>query len=197
VLIAVGAGAAASLSLTADPRIVAKPWGQIIDTMIGVEIAISLMPPAAVIGIGLAFGRPEISRNAFWLLVVNVVGLDFLGSTLMLAIRGVRPHYLALEKTIRGTVERTIASRLAESPVDVTASVVLLSDETADVHATIHCGSAESLPASLAQAITAEIEARSGCRSKVLVQMSPCQSHSTLRPEEVIPAGRRWARKSQ
>ncbi len=65
VLIAIGAGAAASLSLTADPRIVAKPWGQIIDTMIGVEIAISLMPPAAVIGIGLAFGRPEISRNAF------------------------------------------------------------------------------------------------------------------------------------
>lgn len=111
-LIAVGAGAAASLSLTADPRIVAKPWGQIIDTMIGVEIAISLMPPAAVIGIYLAFGRPEISRNALWLLVVNVIGLDFLGSTLRLAIRGVPPHYLALEKTIRRTVETPIAPQL-------------------------------------------------------------------------------------
>jgi uncharacterized hydrophobic protein (TIGR00271 family) len=197
VLIAVGAGAAASLSLTADPRIVAKPWGQIIDTMIGVEIAISLMPPAAVIGIGLAFGRPEISRNAFWLLVVNVIGLDFLGSTLMLAIRGVRPRYLALEKTIRGTVETTIAARLTESPVEVAANVVLLSDETADVHATVHCGTASPLPASLAQAITAEIEARSGCRSKVLVEMSPCRAHSTLRPEEAIPAGIHWTRKNR
>lgn len=194
VLIAVGAGAAASLSLTADPRIVARPWGQIIDTMIGVEIAISLMPPAAVIGIGLAFGRPDISRNAFWLLVVNVIGLDFLGGTLMLALRGVRPRYLALEKTIRRIAESTIASRLTELPVEVTANVVLLSDETADVHATIRCGAAGSLPASLAQAINAEIEAKSGCRSKVVVEMSPCQSHSTLRPEEVIPPGRHWAR---
>jgi uncharacterized hydrophobic protein (TIGR00271 family) len=197
VLIAVGAGAAASLALTADPRIVAKPWGQIIDTMIGVEIAISLLPPAAVIGIGLAFGRPEISRNAFWLLVVNVIGLDFLGSTLMLAIRGVRPRYLALEKTIRRTVETTIASRLTESPVEVAANVVLLSDETADVHATVHCGTASPLPASLAQAITTEIEAKSGCRSKVLVEMTPCQAYSTLRPEEVVPAGTRWTRKNR
>jgi uncharacterized hydrophobic protein (TIGR00271 family) len=197
VLIAVGAGAAASLSRTADPRIVAKPWGQIIDTMIGVEIAISLMPPAAVIGIGLAFGRPEISRNAFWLLVVNVVGLDFLGSTLMLAIRGVRPRYLALEKTIRRTVESTIASRLAELPVEVAANVILLSDETADVRATIHCGAAGALPASLAHAITAEIETRSGCRSKVVVEMTPCQAYSTLRPEETIPAGTHWTRKNR
>ena len=49
IIIAVGAGAAASLALTADPRIVANPWGQIIDAMIGVEIAISLLPPASVI----------------------------------------------------------------------------------------------------------------------------------------------------
>jgi uncharacterized hydrophobic protein (TIGR00271 family) len=197
VLIAVGAGAAASLSLTADPRIVAKPWGQIIDTMIGVEIAISLLPPAAVIGIGLAFGRPEISRNAFRLLVVNVIGLDFLGSTLMLAIRGVRPRYLALEKTIRRTVETTIASRLTEQLVEIAANVVLLSEDTADVHATVHCGTASPLPASLAQAIGTEIEARSGCRSKVLVEMTPCQTYSTLSPEETVPAGTRWARKSR
>jgi len=126
--------------------------------------------------------------------VVNVIGLDFLGSTLMLAIRGVRPHYLALEKTIRRTVEPTIATQLPGSQAEVTASVALLSDETTDVHATIHCEAAASLPASLAQAVTAEIENRSGCRSKVLVEMSPCQSHSTLRPQEVIPPERHWAR---
>jgi uncharacterized hydrophobic protein (TIGR00271 family) len=197
VLIAVGAGAAASLALTADPRIVAKPWGQIIDMMIGVEIAISLLPPAAVIGIGIAFGRPEISRNAFWLLVVNVIGLDFLGSTLMLAVRGVRPRYLTLEKTIRRTVETTIASRLTDLPVEIAANVVLLSDDTTDVHATVHCGTASSLPASLAQSIAAEIEAKSGCRSKVLVEMIPSQAYSTLRTEEVMPAGIRWARNTR
>ena len=42
-----------------------------------------------------------------------------------------------------------------------------------------------------------ETKARSGCRSKVLVEMTPCQTYSTLRPEEVIPMGTRWARKKR
>jgi len=63
VLIATGAGIAASLALSADPRIVETSWGQVIDAMIGVEIAISLIPPAAAVGIGLAFGRLDIARD--------------------------------------------------------------------------------------------------------------------------------------
>ncbi len=74
IMIAIAAGAAASLALAADPRIVETPWGQVIDAVIGVEIAISLIPPASVVGIGLAFGRLDISRNALLLLLVNVLG---------------------------------------------------------------------------------------------------------------------------
>lgn len=192
VLIAVGAGAAASLALTADPRIVAKPWGQIIDTMIGVEIAISLLPPASVIGIGLAFGRPEISRNAFWLLVVNVIGLDFLGSMLMLALRGVRPGYLETERTIRRTVEEILTTILDSPPEEVTARIVLLSDTTADVHATVHRKANSPLPDSLAKAITSEIAARTGYQSKVMVEVIPCQVHSTLRQADAVSGKIRW-----
>jgi uncharacterized hydrophobic protein (TIGR00271 family) len=189
ILIAFGAGAAASLALTADPRIVAKPWGQIIDAMIGVEIAISLLPPASVIGIGLAIGRSDISRNAFWLLVVNLIGLNFLGSTLMLTLRGVRLRYLVLEKTIRQTVVDTLAANLPACPVEIAANVVLLGDTAADVHATVHQGADWPLPSSLAQTVTSEIAARTGYRSRVTVEIIPCQAHSTLQGADAVPRG--------
>ncbi len=197
VIIAVGAGAAASLALTADPRIVAKPWGQIIDTMIGVEIAISLLPLASVIGIGLAFGRLDISRNAFWLLVVNVIGLDILGSMLMLALRGVRSRHLALEKAIRQTVEDTVAANLATSQANVTANVVLLSDTVADIRAIVHSGMDSPLPASLAQITTSEVAAKTGCCSRIMVERVPCQTYSTLRPEDDVPRGACWSLEDQ
>lgn len=41
ILIAVAAGAAASLALSADPHIVETTWGEFIDVVVGVEIAIS------------------------------------------------------------------------------------------------------------------------------------------------------------
>ena len=100
IMIAIAAGVTASLSLTADPSITETPWGQVFDAVIGVEIAISLIPPASVVGIGLAFGAPEISRSAFLLLLVNVLGLDIFGSMLMLTLRGIKPKYLELEKKI-------------------------------------------------------------------------------------------------
>ena len=63
VVVAAAAGAAASLALSADPRVVETPWGEIFDAVIGVEIAISLIPPACVVGIGLAFGQlPDMLR---------------------------------------------------------------------------------------------------------------------------------------
>jgi uncharacterized membrane protein len=185
VIVAIGAGVAASLALTADPRIVAKPWGQIIDAMIGVEIAISLLPPASVIGIGLAFGRPDISRNAFWLLVVNVIGLDFVGSMLMLAIRGVRLRYLTLEKRIRQAAQDVVARQLASLRVATVAHVVLLSDAVADVRALVLHQADSALPTALAGDIAAAIADETGYRSQVAVELIPCQTCSTLQPEDI------------
>ena len=186
ILIAFGAGVAASLALTADPRVVAKPWGQIIDAMIGVEIAISLMPPAAVIGIGLALGRLDISRNAFWLLVVNVIGLNFLGSLLMLALRGVRLRYLTLEKTIHNIVEDTLEANSNCAPGGITANVVLLSDSAADIHAAVRNRGDSPLPPSLARSIASEIGTKTGHRSKIVIEVIPCQAFSTLQPEDAV-----------
>jgi uncharacterized hydrophobic protein (TIGR00271 family) len=180
VLIAVAAGAAASLSLSADPRVVETPWGQVFDAVIGVEIAISLIPPAAVAGIGLAFGQPAMSRNALFLLLVNVVGLDILGSMLMLAMRGVRPRYLHLENAVRRAAEAALARMpgvlLRASTVDVT----LLGESSVDVRAAVRCASEGSLLPALAQDIATTIQERTGCRSEVTVDLIPSQSYSTF-----------------
>ena len=72
-LLAVSAGAASSLALVTWPRIVESPWGQAIDAVIGVQIAISLIPPASVVGISWALGESQHSLNAFYLLLLNVV----------------------------------------------------------------------------------------------------------------------------
>jgi uncharacterized hydrophobic protein (TIGR00271 family) len=185
VIVAVGAGAAASLALTADPRIVAKPWGQIIDAMIGVEIAISLLPPASVIGIGLAFGRPDISQNAFWLLVVNVIGLDFVGSILMLAIQGIRPRYLVLEKRMRQVAQDVVARQLPLSPVAVVVHVVLLSNAVSDVRTLVFHQAHSTLPATMAEDIAAAIADETGYRSQVVLEFVPCQTCCTLQPEDI------------
>jgi len=180
VLIAVAAGAAASLALSADPRVVETPWGQVISAAIGVEIAISLIPPASVVGIGLAFGRLDISRSAFLLLVVNVLGLDIFGSMLMLALRGIRAQYLVLEKTIRQTAESALTAIPGVTLVGNTINVTLLSDTAANVHVTVRNQAGETVPASLAQTIAADIKGRTGCRSEVTVEMIPYQAYSTL-----------------
>ena len=44
--------------------------------MVGAEIAVSLIPPAAVVGIGFALNQPEISFQALGLLAINVVCLE-------------------------------------------------------------------------------------------------------------------------
>ena len=180
VLIAVAAGAAASLALSADPRIVETPWGQVIDAMIGVEIAISLIPPASVVGIGLAFGRMDISRSAFLLLIVNVLGLDIFGSMLTLFLRGVRAQYLVLEKAIRQAVEYTLAAVPGTTPMGSTIHVTLLSHDVVNVQVTVRNQAGETIPASLAQTIATEIKNRTGCRGEVAVEMTPSQIYSTL-----------------
>lgn len=180
IFIAVAAGAAASLALSADPRIVDTPWGQVIDAIIGVEIAIALIPPASVVGIGVAFGRLDISLNAFLLLMVNVLGLDILGSMLMLVLRGVRFEHLALEKAVRQTVESTVTTISSATLLGSAIDVTLLTPVAAHVNVTLRHRAGETMPDSLAQIIAANVEERTGCRSEVTVEMIPYQTYSTL-----------------
>ena len=180
VLIAIGAGMAASLALSAHPRIVETSWGQTLDAMIGVEIAISLIPPASVVGIGLAFARMDIARNALLLLLVNVLGLDIFGSMLTLGLRGVRARYLALEKAIRVVAESVLTASPSVTSVGSKISVTLLSRTAATVHVTIRNRAGEMPPDSMAQTIATKIKDKIGCRSEVTIEIIPSQAYSTL-----------------
>ena len=60
------------------------------------------------------------------------------------------------------------------------AHVVLLSDNTADIHTTAYIDTDISLPAYLAQSIASEIVTKTGYRSKVFLEYAYCQAHSLL-----------------
>jgi uncharacterized membrane protein len=180
VFIAISAGIAASLAIAAEPQSADAPWGEVIDAAIGVEIAISLIPPASVIGIGLAFGRLDIGWHAFLLLMVNILGLDIFGSMLMLGLHGVRVSYLAMETTIRRTVESSLAKALGTITLVSTINVTLLDATAAKVHVTVRHQIGEIHLADLAKAIGDEIYNRLGYRSEVMVETIPCQTYSTL-----------------
>jgi uncharacterized protein YaaQ len=142
--------AGASLALTADPKVVETPWGQVIDAVIGVEIAISLIPPAAVVGIGLAFGDLAISYHALLLTIANVLGLDLFGSMFMLTLRGIRYKYLLMENQIRQTVESGLVAIpniwLGEFAINVT----LLGENVATIHVIVRNDNANKVSDALA-----------------------------------------------
>lgn len=122
VLIAITSGAAASLALVATPRIVSQPWQELVDAMIGVEISVSLLPPASVMGIGLAFGRVDIVLSSFTLLLINLIGLNVIGGISVLSLWGIKPQLLQLEKRISKISEDTLneVAKADELSIDVT-----------------------------------------------------------------------------
>lgn len=180
IIVAISAGAGAALSLSADPKVVDTPWGQVIDAVIGVEIAISLIPPAAVVGIGLAFGQPDISYKAFLLMLVNILGLDLFGSMLMLTLRGIRVKYLLLEKRIRQTVESVLVAVPNISVEGLTINVTLLGETLTAIRATIRSEPGETAPDDLAQSIATTVLEKTACRSEVAVEILPTQTWSTF-----------------
>jgi uncharacterized hydrophobic protein (TIGR00341 family) len=61
------------------------------EILVGVAIAVAIVPPAAVSGIGLALRNTNLFLGALILTLIYLFGLQ-LGSTLMLRIRGVQPR---------------------------------------------------------------------------------------------------------
>ena len=94
VLIALILGLAAGLAL-----LVGFP-----EILVGVAIAVAIVPPAAVSGIGLALSNANLFSGAFVLTLINLFGLQ-LGSTLILRVRGVLPrkYYQQSEAKKRST----------------------------------------------------------------------------------------------
>ena len=79
--VALGAGIAGAVSLTTG----------VSSAIVGVMIAVALIPPAATLGIGIAWADPVIAIDAGMLLLVNVLSINFAALVVFWSI-GYRPR---------------------------------------------------------------------------------------------------------
>jgi uncharacterized hydrophobic protein (TIGR00341 family) len=81
VVLALASGAAAVLSLTTG----------LASALVGVMVAVALLPPTATLGMLLASGQKELAAGAALLLAVNVVSVN-LSANLVFLFKGVKPR---------------------------------------------------------------------------------------------------------
>ena len=81
IALALASGAAAALSLTTG----------LSSVLVGVMVAVALLPPTATVGLMLGAGHTELAGMAALLLVVNVVSVN-LSAQLVFLFRGIRPR---------------------------------------------------------------------------------------------------------
>lgn len=79
--LALASGAAAALSLTSG----------VASALVGVMVAVALLPPTATLGMMLASAHKELAAGAALLLAVNIVSVN-LAATLVFLFKGVRPR---------------------------------------------------------------------------------------------------------
>ena len=175
--VALASGAAASLALIASPRIISETWHELLDVMIGAEIAVSLIPPAAVVGIGLAFGHANIAIQALTLLLINLVCLDIF-SIPVLYFRGVGLEPLRIEKKIRDVAEGTVKD--VSEKDEIFTEVILRSDKEADVFVRLQTtGTHGDVVPLLARKISEQIKKETGFSNSVKVMIVPVSIYSS------------------
>jgi uncharacterized hydrophobic protein (TIGR00341 family) len=96
-IVALGAGAAGVVSLTSG----------VSTALVGVMIAVALIPPAATVGIGIAWGQPLVSLGSAVLLLVNVLSIN-LAVLVGLWYQGYRPEHWFQESDARSTTVKRI-----------------------------------------------------------------------------------------
>ncbi|MEF8856822.1 MAG: TIGR00341 family protein [Haloplanus sp.] len=98
-VIALGAGVAGALSLSTG----------VSTALVGVMIAAALVPPTAVVGIGLAWGSPRTVTGAFVLVLVNFLSINF-AALAVLWLTGYRPiGWFQREEARTATLKRIAA----------------------------------------------------------------------------------------
>ncbi len=191
--IAVLSGIVASFVLVATPKRSPKPYHELplvhnprlLDATIGVEIAISLIPPASVVGIGLAFGEFDIFLHALALLMINVVSLDIAGM-IVLRLWGVTSNPLQIEKTIRKTAKETINATVKADVIST--KVILHSYEKADVHVRLHAFETHArTDRLLAERISEEIKTETGVSNNVRIIVTPVRMHESSDYQVLVP----------
>jgi uncharacterized hydrophobic protein (TIGR00341 family) len=90
IVLALASGAAAALSLTTGTS----------SALVGVMVAVALLPPAATVGLMAGAGHLNAAGGAAMLLAVNVISVD-LAAQIVFAVRGIRPHRWFEKKSAR------------------------------------------------------------------------------------------------
>ena len=98
IALALAAGAAAALSLTAG----------VASVLVGVMVAVALMPPAAAIGLFIGKGAWLMASDALLLLAVNLVALHLSGQAVFL-VRGVKPRTRYRRAKVRQSIRLSLA----------------------------------------------------------------------------------------
>ena len=100
--VAIGAGVAGIVSLMSG----------ISATLVGVMIAVALIPPAAAVGIGIAFSIPRLVIGAGVIVAVNVLSIN-LAALVMLWYEGYRPDRWFREDDARAAVVKRVTVLVA------------------------------------------------------------------------------------
>ncbi|MFW6317448.1 MAG: TIGR00341 family protein [Halorubrum sp.] len=97
-VVAIGAGVAGIVSLMTG----------VSATLVGVMIAVALIPPAAAVGVGIAFGIPQLVVGAGVIVAVNVLSIN-LSALVVLWYEGYRPQRWFREDEARAAVLKRAA----------------------------------------------------------------------------------------
>lgn len=102
VALALASGAAAALSVTTG----------LSSTLVGVMVAVALLPPAATLGIMLAAGHVDLALGAVMLLVANIACVNLAAQLVFLA-KGIKPRTWFEQKAARRAVVVNITTWVA------------------------------------------------------------------------------------
>ncbi len=101
--IALGAGTAGALALTSGAD----------EALVGVMIAVALMPPAASVGLGIAYVEPALAFGAGVLVLVNLLSINVAGIVTIWIKRYKPSHWYDAQRARRITAERLVVFGLA------------------------------------------------------------------------------------
>jgi len=101
--IALGAGIAGALSLTSGAD----------EALVGVMIAVALMPPAASVGLGIAYADPRLVFGAGVLVLVNLLSINIAGIVTIWIKRYEPTHWYDAQQARRATLLRLAGFGLA------------------------------------------------------------------------------------
>ncbi|WP_254862845.1 TIGR00341 family protein [Halovivax gelatinilyticus] len=119
--LALGSGAAAVVSLTRNVGTV----------LVGVAIAVALVPPAATAGLGIAWGHTTVVLTSGTLVLVNLLAINLTALVLLWAL-GYRPHEIDhVDRAIR-----RLASRSAVIVVAIALLTIVLAGVTVGTYQT-------------------------------------------------------------